>query len=215
MEKSTNKKINPQKNDAILTAAMMEFGLKGYAKGSTDAIAELADVSKGTVFNYFDSKENLYVTAIQTAYETVLKEYDFDTWNDVHDFAELIVRSTNYKIKLERKYPKEFKIIVHAYSELAILPQSIQEKLGFIMQNSLDLSQKLSKKILGNMNIRKDVAPEIVEDYVMSVMGTMLNSVMRDIQTVPGEITELGDIDKLIKKVKVYTSLLDEGIVAK
>lgn len=213
MGKTANKKNNPAKTEAILQAATVEFGLKGYEKGSTDVIAEQAGVSKGTVFNYFDSKENLYVTAIRTAYEQILAVYDFTEWQDIHDFAELIVRSTNYKMQLERQYPHQFKIIVHAYSEIAILPKSIQEKLGFILQESIALSQKLSKQILANMNVREDVDKKLVEEYVQAVMGAILNLVMRDIQAVPGEIKEIGEMDKLIEKVKLFTKLLDEGIV--
>jgi len=52
-----------QKRQAVLDAAVAEFQRCGFAGASMDAIAELAQVSKRTVYNHFASKEILFEQA--------------------------------------------------------------------------------------------------------------------------------------------------------
>lgn len=50
----------PAKRTAITRAARAVFGREGYAATSIDAIAAEADVSKRTIYNHFDGKEQLF-----------------------------------------------------------------------------------------------------------------------------------------------------------
>ncbi|MDD5090883.1 MAG: TetR/AcrR family transcriptional regulator [Candidatus Wallbacteria bacterium] len=50
----------PEKKQRILNAALPVFAGKGYEKTTIDEIAHGADVSKGTVYTYFRSKEDLF-----------------------------------------------------------------------------------------------------------------------------------------------------------
>jgi TetR/AcrR family transcriptional regulator of autoinduction and epiphytic fitness len=52
-----------QKRQAVLDAAVAEFQRCGFSGASMDAIAELAQVSKRTVYNHFASKEILFEQA--------------------------------------------------------------------------------------------------------------------------------------------------------
>lgn len=52
-----------QKRQAVLNAAVAEFQRCGFSGASMDAIAELAQVSKRTVYNHFASKEILFEQA--------------------------------------------------------------------------------------------------------------------------------------------------------
>jgi AcrR family transcriptional regulator len=45
----------------ILDAAAKVFAEKGFHRATTKEIAEAADVSEGTLYNYFDSKEDLLI----------------------------------------------------------------------------------------------------------------------------------------------------------
>ncbi len=48
---------------SILQAAREQFYTDGYEGSTIDKIAEKAELSKGTIYSYFDSKEELYVSA--------------------------------------------------------------------------------------------------------------------------------------------------------
>jgi AcrR family transcriptional regulator len=53
---------------SILQAARELFYLNGYQASTIDKIAERAELSKGTIYSYFDSKDELYVSAIIDAF---------------------------------------------------------------------------------------------------------------------------------------------------
>ncbi|MBI5119182.1 TetR/AcrR family transcriptional regulator [Candidatus Poribacteria bacterium] len=49
----------------IVEAAIRVFGRKGYALTQMDDIAEAANVSKGTLYNYFNSKAHLFAYVLE------------------------------------------------------------------------------------------------------------------------------------------------------
>lgn len=53
----------------ILAAAVREFAARGYAGAKLEAIARRAKVTKGLVFHYFRSKQDLYVAVMEQIYE--------------------------------------------------------------------------------------------------------------------------------------------------
>jgi AcrR family transcriptional regulator len=53
------------KRQQILDAAYQVFSSKGYHRATVDEIIALADTGKGTVYNYFVNKEQLFYTVIQ------------------------------------------------------------------------------------------------------------------------------------------------------
>lgn len=53
------------KRRQILDAAHTVFSHKGYHRATVDEIVALADTGKGTVYNYFSNKEQLFYTLIQ------------------------------------------------------------------------------------------------------------------------------------------------------
>jgi len=53
------------KRQQILQAAYVIFSRKGYHRATVDEIIALADTGKGTVYNYFVNKEQLFYTLIK------------------------------------------------------------------------------------------------------------------------------------------------------
>ena len=51
----------------ILAAAIKVFGKKGFAATCVGDVADAAKIAKGTVYLYFDSKEEIYAAAVQMA----------------------------------------------------------------------------------------------------------------------------------------------------
>lgn len=58
------KKLTELKRESILSAAKQEFHLRSFQGASMDQIAARANVSKRTVYNHFQSKQNLYLTIV-------------------------------------------------------------------------------------------------------------------------------------------------------
>lgn len=54
-------KLDENKKNRIIEAAMNEFIKEGFNGASTNTIVKNAEISKGALFNYFENKENLYL----------------------------------------------------------------------------------------------------------------------------------------------------------
>lgn len=52
--------LTPERRERILVAAMDEFGTHGYSTGSLNVIARQAGVAKGSLFQYFAGKLDLF-----------------------------------------------------------------------------------------------------------------------------------------------------------
>jgi len=58
----------------ILEAAIIEFSQHSYETASTNNISKLANLSKGTIFNYYENKENLLKQVIDYSISIFKKE---------------------------------------------------------------------------------------------------------------------------------------------
>jgi len=72
-------KLEDDKRNRIINAAMKEFRY-GFKKASTDVIVKEAGISKGLLFHYFVTKEQLYIFLMSHASDLVQKNY-FDMMN--------------------------------------------------------------------------------------------------------------------------------------
>ena len=66
------------KNERILRAAEAVFSKKGYRQATLDEIVKIADTGKGTVYKYFNNKENLFYTLIHMKNEVLLEYTTFE-----------------------------------------------------------------------------------------------------------------------------------------
>ncbi|MFD2831256.1 TetR/AcrR family transcriptional regulator [Corticicoccus populi] len=62
------------KREEIMQAAIHLFSEKGYASTSVQEIAHECKISKGTLYNFFDSKEALLIEVIQYNYKKMLRQ---------------------------------------------------------------------------------------------------------------------------------------------
>lgn len=56
---------------ALIAAAVAEFSGKGFAGARVDEIAAVAGVNKQLVYHYFDSKQGLYLVALESVYAEI------------------------------------------------------------------------------------------------------------------------------------------------
>ena len=71
-----------EKRARVTRAAMLEWGKRGFSAGSLNVIAREADIAKGSLFQYFDDKLDMYATiceaGIQTIRDAALEDVDVE-----------------------------------------------------------------------------------------------------------------------------------------
>ena len=65
---------NPEKYERILDAAVAVFADKGFFVARISDIADRANVADGTVYLYFKNKEEILMTAINTAFDAFMRQ---------------------------------------------------------------------------------------------------------------------------------------------
>jgi AcrR family transcriptional regulator len=64
-------RVDPARRTAVLQAAEAEFGAHGFSRGSLNVIARRAGVAKGSLFQYFADKRDLYAYIVDVASQRV------------------------------------------------------------------------------------------------------------------------------------------------
>ncbi len=63
----------PEKKDAVLNAALLEFGAHDFAAASLDRIVAAAGISKGGLYEYIAAKEDLYIFCMESAWSSLYR----------------------------------------------------------------------------------------------------------------------------------------------
>jgi AcrR family transcriptional regulator len=71
-------KIRGKKRQLIMDAALKVISEKGYHGTSISAIAKESGVSKGLMYNYFSSKEDLLIEIISEGFVKIFEEFSID-----------------------------------------------------------------------------------------------------------------------------------------
>ncbi len=97
-------KMRLDSRQKILESALELFALKGYASTSIASIAEKAGVSKGLIYNYFKSKEDILFQLFDYLYEHIENEYSVEDGEAPEKILEKITRHTIQLIREGNKY---------------------------------------------------------------------------------------------------------------
>lgn len=73
-----NEQIRKERISEILAAALYTFSKNGYHASSIAAIAKKAGVSKGLMYNYFESKEEVLKVLLTDLFESVIKTMELN-----------------------------------------------------------------------------------------------------------------------------------------
>ena len=70
--------IRETRKQQIMDVALQMFANKGYDSTSISAIATKAGISKGLLYNYFSSKEDLMIQITEKGFEDMLSSFDLN-----------------------------------------------------------------------------------------------------------------------------------------
>jgi len=69
-------RLPPAQQDAILRAALDEFAAHGFHDASLNRVIDAAGISKGSMYYYFDGKEDLFAHVVRVEFERLLAVVD-------------------------------------------------------------------------------------------------------------------------------------------
>lgn len=85
--------------EALTSAAVLEFSRNGFAGARVDEIARVAGVNKQLVYHYFESKQGLYLVALESVYAEIRekeKSLSLGALAPLEAMAQLVAFSFDY-----------------------------------------------------------------------------------------------------------------------
>ena len=124
------KKLTTDKQMRILNAAYDEFAEQRYEKASTNKIVKAAKISKGMLFYYFKSKQNLFNYLIEYGINYIQKYYLDLIDDNESDFIERYRQFAEIKLKAYRANPHIFNFFGSFYiNKEIVFPEKPSRKL--------------------------------------------------------------------------------------
>jgi len=160
MEDFENKKTSRKQRETelrkqiILEAAEKLFLSKGYEDTTMDDIATDAEFSKGTLYNYFRSKEDLYLAIGTKAYEIMIDYTKTSIEKKKPGLDQLKTVGFGYY-----EFTKNFPGYAHIFHDIAV-------KLPFVAEKSHDTLTPVEKDYLNKS-----------ETYGNLFMDTIINAI--------------------------------------
>lgn len=112
-----------EKQQRIINAALQIFAKNEYKQASTDDIASLAGISKGSLFYYFRNKRSLYVYLFEYVCHMMEEAILDQHFEEITDFFELMSYGAKQKASIIEKNPYilDFSMQCFYQEELLIL----------------------------------------------------------------------------------------------
>jgi len=122
--KSTFKRLPEEKKQRIINACISEFGSNSYEKSSTDRIIKMAGISKGGLYEYITSKEELFLYIVDYGYEKLHKHLAWEARKEGRELPSALVD----RMFLYAENAIEFYIKNPAYVSLIANTHKISER---------------------------------------------------------------------------------------
>jgi uroporphyrinogen III methyltransferase/synthase len=170
-----------RKREKILEAAAELFSTKHYHEVMMDDVAKLISVAKGTVYNYFTSKEELYFTIMHTRMEnllSILKQKIESEQNCIDSLRAFVVHLYMFMMKHRRFF--------------LIYQRETLNKQNSFCEDMLLLEKQMKQMIMQIISSGENegIFRRVDEEFAISlIFGSIYGAVQRGInENIPDEM---------------------------
>jgi AcrR family transcriptional regulator len=204
MPKDTFFNLPTEKKERVIEAAMEEFATRSYHKARITAIANNADIAKGSFYQYFDNKKDLLKYIMELAVDKKLEYINHDMMANKkkYGFFQLLHEVFRSGIRFAKENP-----LLVAIGNKLINNKELQNEIWGKFE---DESSQFYKQLL-KVGLEKGELDPTIDTELVAKLLTGLNYSLTDIIYEDGKI-DLDDIDKEMKKIDKMISFIENGI---
>ena len=160
------KEVIRKKLHKVAKECLQRYGVK---KTTVDQMAALADISKGSFYNFYSSKEMLFFA--------VLEEYQIDVMDRLTEQLGMEAKiDTNRLVQLLYDFYQDFRYsfmyTIFKNHEMELLVRKLPKEA---ITNHHLIDDRMVKKIVSRINIRENVSVEIVSALFRTIAMTILH----------------------------------------
>jgi TetR/AcrR family transcriptional regulator len=202
--------LNPDKQEKVFEAAVNEFASKGYRNASMNIVVKSAGISKGSLFQYFRSKQGLFDAVVKIA--TVRVTHYLKKVRD--DTAELpFVERLERLIRAGFAFIDEHPLMARIYFHLLQSGEAPfgSERLAQLNRRGDEFLADLIRHGIRRGELRPDMDAERVAFLINSLLATLLRAYYTEFLGA-GLGLYRGDPRELDRWVKTSLDLICKGL---
>lgn len=163
---SEEKEAIRKKLHKVARECLQRYGVK---KTTVDQMAAMVDISKGSFYNFYSSKEMLFFA--------VLEEYQIDVMNRLTEQLGMETKiDTNRLVQLLYDFYQDFRYsfmyTIFKNHEMELLLRKLPKE---VITNHHMIDDRMVKEIVSRINIRENVSLEIVSALFRTIAMTILH----------------------------------------
>lgn len=108
--------LNSDKRTRIIDTAISEFSIYGYEEGSTNRIVKESAISKGSLFQYFSSKEDLYFYVLDRVTSELVESIEKNVHNLSPELFQRVIDYSALEFAWYIQNPEKSKLVVKAFT---------------------------------------------------------------------------------------------------
>ena len=160
------KEVIRKKLHKVAKECLQRYGVK---KTTVDQMAAMVDISKGSFYNFYSSKEMLFFA--------VLEEYQIDVMNRLTEQLGMETKiDTNRLVELLYDFYQDFRYsfmyTIFKNHEMELLIRRLPKE---VITNHHMIDDRMVKEIVSRINIRENVSVEIVSALFRTIAMTILH----------------------------------------
>ena len=148
------KDIKERREEQIYKAALKVFSKDGYYKADMDLIAQKAKIGKGTVYRYFESKKNLFISLVEWGLNQ-LKDEILTSIEGIDDVIERINTALEVYFNFYKNHKGFYRILIY-------------EKYNFMDE----IARKFKEKYFAHLHIIENVFHQGIQKGVFKNIDT-------------------------------------------
>lgn len=199
MPKQTFLELDNEKRERIIRTAIKEFAAYGYAGSSTNRIVKESGISKGSLFKYFESKEDMYFYLIDTVALQMANDMAKDLSRLPEDIRERIIAYSVAEISWYMSNPIKGHFMISAASEKEEISKKIIEKYG-------EKGNEIYKDLLKGAVLRKKGKEEEMSDVLMWVLKGFNEKFLKENECTKIPLSKLKE--EYTSQLSVYLDIL-------
>lgn len=212
MPSTTFNKLPAAKREKFIRVAMEEFSSAGYEKASVTQMVKKLHIAKGSVYQYFENKKELYFYLLEQA-QARRQEYMKPVLrNPPESFWELYVKLFEASLRFDYENPEMSSLILNSGYE------KYTEDLGNLMliqkKKSLDFMQGLLEREYLRGGLRYDIDVETMAFFASNITSGIWDYLT--IKNLNNTSTKKGQLqlpkDKVVSLLEDLAKLMKGGL---
>jgi len=181
--------VKKEKRLLIEEAALEVFAEDGYHHASVSKIATKAGVSKGLMYTYFESKEELLKELIRDVMKDVMDRFSFGEAAELTD--ELVIDFIKKSIRLVQEDPQRWKLFFGMFLQ--------KQVMDIMMEEMMEMSSQYLQPFIKYYQNKGEKDPMSVVRYLHATIDGVQMQLMMDPDNFPVKQVELLIIKQFVK----------------